>query len=311
MPTLEEIAASLRSRQAQMQKEYDCRTPIGQPLEIPWPGHLPVKVLVNLPKKSCEGTMDQEKGKGGTPFYINAHGGGFIEGDAFTMGTHCQKLADRLGIPVFNLNYRLAPDYPYPYPGEEAKVLLDYIEAHAIEYGIDPQRGGMGGFSAGAMLTLIRAISDIKDPDRKLKLKAIMLGYPGTSSDLADSDAESPFQAMDETMAKAISLFYNGHEKDDELSPLYAPDEVLKKFPDTILFTCGNDSLGPQGVAFGARLVQNGVTVLFRRYAQAFHGFVEVNRPDYFPEDTRKTPEQQALSDDAEEFIIQGLKMLL
>ena len=300
MKTIDEIAADIRSRQADMQKEYDQRTPLGELLEIPWEGHLPVRVLVNLPAKKREGR---------TPWYINAHGGGFIEGDAQTMGTHCQKLADRLGIPVFNLNYRLAPDYPYPYPGEEVRVLVDYLKGHAEEYGIDPQRGGMGGFSAGAMLTLINTVWDIQE--RKETFKAIMLGYPGTSSDMKDNDDDSPFQAMDETMAKAISLFYNGHEKEDALSPLHAPDELLAAFPATIQFTCGNDSLGAQGVAFASRLVANGVTVLFRKYQNAYHGFVEVNRPDYFPDDTRKTEEQHALSDDAEEFIISSLDMLL
>lgn len=300
MPSLEEIAAMLHSRQAEMQKEYEKRTPIGQALEIPWAGHLPVKVLINLPEKPREGRR---------PFYINVHGGGFIEGDAMTMGTHCQKLANRLGIPVFNLNYRLAPDYPYPYASLEADVLLEYLAEHADEYGIDPDRGGMGGFSAGAMLTLMRTVSDIKG--KKRRLKAIMLGYPCTSADLADSDPESPFQAMDETMAKAISLFYDGHEKEDEVSPLYAPDALLQEFPGTILFTCGKDSLGPQGVAFAQKLVKNGVTVLFRRYADAYHGFVEVNRPDYFPQDSRKSPQQLALSDDAEEFIACGLDLLL
>ena len=300
MKTLEQIAADIRSRQAMMQKEYDQRTPVGQPLEIPWEGHLPVRVLVNLPK---------EKREGKTPYYINAHGGGFIEGDAQTMGTHCQKLADRLGIPVFNLNYRMAPDYPYPYCAEEAEVLTEYLKAHADEYGIDPRRGGMGGFSAGSMLTIINVIRNIKSG--RENFRAVMLAYPGTSSDLADSDASSPFQAMDETMAMAISLFYNGHEKDDEVMPLYAPDEILAQFPAVIQFTCGNDSLGPQGVAFAKRLMDNGVPVLFRKYKEAFHGFVEVNRPDYFPEDPRKTPEQAALSDEAEEFIISGLNMML
>lgn len=300
MKTIEEIAADIRSRQAMMQKEYDQRTPLGQPLEIPWEGHMPVRVLINLPR---------EKREGRTPYYINAHGGGFIEGDAQTMGTHCQKLADRLGIPVFNLNYRMAPDHPFPYCAEETEVLVRYLEEHADEYGIDPARGGMGGFSAGAALAIINVIRYIKKKERNFK--AVMLGYPCTSTDLADSDADSPFQAMDETMAKAISLFYNGHEEDDELMPLRASDELLSRFPATIMFTCGKDSLGPQGIAFAKRLMDNGVPVLFRKYKEALHGFVEVNRPDYFPDDTRKTPEQAALSDEAEEFMINGLNMLL
>ena len=93
--------------------------------------------------------------------------------------------------------------------------------------------------------------------------------------------------------------------------PLRASDELLSRFPATIMFTCGKDSLGPQGIAFAKRLMDNGVPVLFRKYKEALHGFVEVNRPDYFPDDTRKTPEQAALSDEAEEFMINGLNMLL
>ena len=72
------------------------------------------------------------------------------------------------------------------------------------------------------------------------------------------------------------------------------------------------NSVVPDGVwSGGAALDKNGVPVLFRKYKKALHGFVEVNRPDYFPDDSRKTPEQAALSDEAEEFMINGLNMLL
>ena len=66
-----------------------------------------------------------------------------------------------------------------------------------------------------------------------------------------------------------------------------------------------------QGKKFAKRLVDCGVPLYFREYEKAYHGFVEVNRPDYFEEDARKTPEQQILTEKAEEFIIQGLADML
>ena len=300
MISMEELCEQIRERQRQMQKGFDARTPIGESLEIPWEGHLPVKVLVNVPANKPDGKV---------PYFINAHGGGYIEGDAITMGTFCQKLADALGIVVMNINYRLSPDYLFGYQVDEVKVLRQYVKENQDALGIDPSRCGIGGFSAGASLAIscvVRSIQNAEDP-----FKCCVLGYPVTTMMPGSIDPNHPYPAGDETMMKAMNYYCQGQEEDPALSPLIAEDSLLKQFPATILITCGKDVLSEQGRAFGARLVNCGVKVNFEEYKDAFHGFIEVNRPDYFWEDPRKNPEQQALNDKAEQWIIDGLSAML
>lgn len=300
MISMEELCEQIRERQRKMQVEFDARTPIGERLEIPWEGHLPIKVLMNVPANKPTGKV---------PYYINAHGGGFIEGDAVTMGSFCQKIADELGIVVMNINYRLSPDHVFGYQVEEVKVLRQYVKEHQDALGIDASRCGIGGFSAGASLTLscvVRAIQNGEDP-----FKCCVLGYPVTTMLPGAIDPNHPYPAGDETMMRAMDFFCNGQESDPACSPLIAEDSLLEQFPATILITCGKDVLSEQGRKFGARLVQCKVKLDFEEYKDAYHGFLEVNRPDYFWDDPRKNEEQMALTVEAEKLIINGLSAML
>ena len=300
MEPIEKICEIIRERQQHMQKEYDARTPIGTSLEIPWEGHLPVKVLMNVPANKPAGKV---------PYFINAHGGGFIEGDAMTMGTFCQMLADKLGIVVMNLNYRLSPDYNFGYQIDEARILRQYVKEHQDELGIDPSRCGIGGFSAGATLALscvVRSIQNQEDP-----FTCCVAVYPVTDTTPGALDPNAPYQPADEVMIRAIDYYCSGQHFDPACSPLLADDSLLAQFPPTILITCGKDALATQGREFAARLVKCGVKVIFEEYKTALHGFVEVNRPDYFLDDPRKTPEQLDLCKKAEEMIAHGLSAML
>lgn len=295
-----ELMDSIRLRQRQMQREFDQHTPIGAWAEIPREDLGPVSVLVNVPAK----------GKGGArPFLLNLHGGGFIEGSAMTMGSYCQKLADALDMVVFNVNYGLSPDHVFPCQFDEADAVFDWLIAHPEAYGTDPARGAIGGFSAGGTISAGVAVKRILEG--KPNFRCCVLGYPMVSFLAEDNDADSPYPAADADMMKAMALYAHGEERNPVASALLAGDDILARFPRTILFTCGKDSLCKMGVRFGRRLEECGVTVLSRRFLDAYHGFVEVNREDYYFPDPRKTPEQLALSLEAEQLIIDGLAALL
>ena len=295
-----ELVDRIRHRQRQMQLEFDRHEPIGIRAQIPRDGQPPVSLLVNLPVK----------GKGeDRPFMLNLHGGGFIEGNAMTMGTYCQKLADALDMVVFNIDYGLSPDHLFPSQFDEADAVFDWLIAHPGEYGVDPARGAIGGFSAGGTISAGVAVKRILAG--KPNFKCCVLGYPMVSFLAEDNDADSPYPAADDDMMTAMALYVHGQERDPVASALLAEDAVLARFPRTILLTCGKDSLCRMGVRFGRRLEECGVTVLSRRFLDAYHGFVEVNREDYWFPDPRKTPEQLALSLEAEQLIIDGLAAML
>lgn len=301
MADMKELLAVVRAKQNKQIAEYDAQTfVIGEALEIAWDGHLPVRCYINRPKKIPDQPMR---------VFINNHGGGFIEGDAKQMGTLCQKLADALGILVVNVNYRLSPDYLYPYQCEEIDRIYEYLQDHAQAMHIDPSHCGIGGFSAGATLSLNSVVRCIERGERRYS--CCVLGYPLTTADPAEVDQESPYQACDEVMGKVINYYFNGQDMTPACSPLNAPDEILASFPNVIEITCGKDSLRNMGRKLAARLAGLGKRINYIEYENAQHGFIEVNRQDYEPDDPRKTPEQAALNCAAEAFIIDGLASML
>lgn len=301
MEDMEKLLSEVRAKQKEQIAAYERQTfYVGEPVELPWEGNLPVRVLINRPERPPEGRMK---------VFLNLHGGGFIEGDAKLMGTICQKLADRLGILVVNVNYRLSPDYRYPYQCREIDVVCDWLARSVQELGIDPAHIGIGGYSAGATLALNSIVRCLERGERRYS--CCVLAYPLVTADLGENDAESPYPACDDTMARVINYYFNGKDDLPECSALNADPSLLGEFPGVIEITCGKDSLGSQGRKFAAKLAGAGVRLDYVNYPGARHGFIEVNRPDYTPDDPRKTPEQAALNEAAEEFIIRGLASML
>lgn len=298
--TNQELLQKLFEKQSAMQKLYDTKTTIGKLLEIPRVDESPVKVLLNYPTQKTEEPL---------PVFLNMHGGAFIEGDALTMDSYCQKLADRLGILVVNVNYKLFPEKAFPYQIEEIEAVKEYLILHQDEMGIDGKRIGLGGFSAGATLSLGVVIKSIQEGTGGYR--CCVLGYPMTSALMEDQDKDSDFPVGNEEMVQAMNLFTNGEEKNPRVSARYAEKEILEQMKGVVIFSCGKDSLGKQGKEFAEKLVSYGVPVFFKEYKEAYHGFLEVNRPDYFPEDPRKNEEQLGFTKDAEELIISGLKYML
>lgn len=242
------------------------------------------------------------------PVVFNLHGGAFADGDAVTLDSFCQMLADRMGVMVVNLNYKLFPEVKYPYPVEETVAVLQYIRNNAELLKADKSEIGACGFSAGASIAFG---AEVQLLEKKEKGFDFLIGaYPMTSGRMEDVDENSPFQATDEILTDAMLYAMNGVEDSPVCSCLLAEDDILRKFPPTILFTCGKDSLGPMGRSFAGKLAENGVTVISKCFPDALHGFVEVNRPDFIFPDDRKNDVQEKYTKDAENFICMGMDLL-
>lgn len=243
------------------------------------------------------------------PVYMNLHGGAFIEGDAVLMDSFCQKLADQLNILVVNINYKLSPNYIFPYQLEEIKAVEKYMIENEKEINIDINKIGIGGFSAGATLAIgsvTRSILEGKNIYRNC-----MCAYPLTNAMPNSIDSNHEFEVIDEEMEKALEIYFDGAEANPLNTVLMLEDELLSQFQSVILFTCGKDSLRDQGINFVEKLINNGVWTYYKEYHKALHGFVEVNQPDYFIEDPRKNVEQLYYSKQAENFIVNGFKAML
>lgn len=278
---------------------YAGRLTMGMRKEIPFKDHKPVRVLVNMPRK-------ERRSKA---VYINIHGGAFAEGDAVTMDSFCQTVADALGILVCNLNYTLFPESYFPYPIQELDALYRYLIGNANKLGIDPERIAVGGFSAGATIAFGHEIQLLEKGDEGYR--CILGGYPMTSGRPEDVDTNSGYAATANQLSQAMDMAMGEWINKPICSCLLAPDDILQKIKGAIIFYCGRDSLGSMGRKFALRLVNNGVPTYVREFANAYHGFLEVNRPDYFMPDARKNEEQKKYCSEAEKFLIDGLSIML
>lgn len=272
----------------------------GKKMQFSWNGHEPAEVYINYPVKRKPGRI---------PAMINLHGGAFVDGDAVLLDSFCQKVADCLNIAVVNLNYKLYPDVRYPYPVEETEHVLRYLEENTSSLDIDAGLIGACGFSAGATIAFGTEADLIKKNIRGFDF--IVGFYPMVSGRLCDIDEDSPYPATDETMTKAMFEAMNGYADNPICSPLLAETEVLGKFPPSVILSCGKDSLGRMGREFVSRLALSGVSVIYREFKNAYHGFAEVNRPDFFLPDERKNEEQHRLTKAAEKWIMDGISLII
>lgn len=239
------------------------------------------------------------------PALVNLHGGGFTSCDAVQTGSLCRTIVDAAGILVVNLNYRKAPEHPFPFAVNEACDLIQHLCEHADEYGIDPCRIAVAGESAGASLAIASAMKLAEE--RGVALAAQVLVYPCT--DLMGVYTHK----VDDEWLDHCCRAYLGSESPSHpyFCHLAASREQLEKVCPAIILTCENDALRQQGEVFAQRLVDACVPVAIRRFKGAEHGFLEVNRPDWGFPDERINPEQDRLAREAERYIVRQLQSLL
>lgn len=276
---------------------FDARPITGKRFAVPRDGAEPVDTILYQPAEPPAGPM---------PALLNMHGGGFIGGDAVLMDSFCRMLADALGMLVVNVNYKKAPEYPFPYMIHEVTDTAEYFAAHAGEYGMDPARIAIGGHSAGASLAAGAALK-ARD-DGRVTLACQLLVYPCTE---LGGDPVGPPEEVESY--RVFRKLYCQHEEQGHLwvSPLLAEDGAIAGVCPAIFITCGLDSLCEQGEAYAQKLIRCGVPVTVKRFPEALHGFLEVNRPDYPAEDARRSPEQAAMCREAEAFIRRALPLYL
>lgn len=265
---------------------------LGRRFTVPRSGEKSVETLLYRPQKA---------GQTPIPALFNVHGGAWVGGDASSLDTQSQYLADALGCFVVNINYTKLDVKPFPYPQQEVRDTVLYFRDHAEEYGIDVTRFSLIGYSAGGHLC---AGAAMLLRDAGFGLNSQFLCYPFLSfvdfdmksTDMERQEAEKASHLMDEIfftrMDKAAAL----------LSPAAADPEALKGLAPAELITCGEDALLAQSVQYGERLTKAGVEAVRKDFAGSIHGFLEVNFPET-KENGAKSTEQEALMKEAVAYI--------
>jgi acetyl esterase len=208
------------------------------------------------------------------PLLVYFHGGGWVQGSVETHDAPCRLLAHLAGVRVLSVDYRLAPEHPYPAAAEDAIAAFAWAAAQAERLGVDPARIAVGGDSAGGNLAAVVALAARDDealPDAAFQL----LVYPAV--DLAGKSASVRTFAQGFLLTERGMDWYVGKYVPDparraepRASPLRAED--LSGLPPAYVATCIPDPLRDEGEAYAARLREAGVPVAVHRHDQ-IHGF--------------------------------------
>jgi acetyl esterase len=208
------------------------------------------------------------------PALVYFHGGAFWLGDIDQPDTACRDLASRVRAVVASVDYRLAPEHPFPTPPEDCYSATVWASTHAPELGIDRDRIAIGGASAGGALAAAVALMARDRGGPRIAFQ--WLDIPVTDSHM-DSDSFREF-SEGYLLTKAAMLegweFYvpdPAQRSNPYASPMHAAD--VSGLPPALVTTAELDPLRDEGEAYGRRLEAAGVPTIVRRYDGMIHGF--------------------------------------
>ena len=210
------------------------------------------------------------------PLIVYFHGGGFTICTLDMYDDLCRTLTNASGCAVASVDYRLAPETPFPGPVEDCYLALKTLAAQARELGLDPARLAVAGDSAGANLATVTALLARDRAGPALRYQALI--YPCV--DPACASASQQELASGYMLTRESMLWYWEQylkSAGDAHNPLAAPALAdLKGLPPATLITAEFDPLRDEGEDYASRLRAAGVPVLARRYLGMIHGFVSM-----------------------------------
>lgn len=207
-----------------------------------------------------------------TPGLVYFHGGGFAIGDLETHDGHCRRLASYAGVRVLAVDYRLAPEHPFPAGHDDALAAVKWAFDHAAEIGFDPTRIAVGGCSAGGNLAASVSIDLKDDPKRKLAYQLLL--YPGI---WPDQETQSRKDLDGPLLTKAAIAWFDkclavGDHPQAARAQLGAKADVSRT-PPALVVTAGYDPLKDEGRDYAARLNAAGVKAVHVEYKDMVHDF--------------------------------------
>ncbi len=218
----------------------------------------------------------------GLPAALFCHGGGWIWGDLETHDAICRDIAVYSEAAVLSLEYRLAPETPYPGALEDVTAALNWLAASAPALGLDGGRLAICGDSAGGNLAFAAALL-ARDNANLPRINFVGLLYPVVDPG-CDSGSQTEFSSDYLLTGEAMRYFWGQYlnGRSGAADPLFAPlNADLSGLPPTTIATAEFDILRDEGEQLADRLAAAGVPVQKRRYPGMIHGFASF--PDLTP----------------------------
>ena len=213
------------------------------------------------------------------PAIVYFHGGGWVQGDLETHHGLCARLAKHAGVLVVAVDYRLAPENKFPAAVEDCLAAYRWVRAKGRDVGADSARVAVAGDSAGGNLSAV--VSQLAASGGSPVPTCQVLIYPAVDFSL---DTDSHREMVDgHVIPRERVLWYmdqylrNEADKTDlRAAPLRAAS--LKDQPPAMIVTAGFDPLRDEGRAYGDRLREAGVDVVYREYPGQIHAFVSLTK---------------------------------
>ena len=257
--------------------------PAGEDLAIAGPaGPVPLRVYRPDPAAAspadgpsaaaspADGRVQYRSARGAAVFF---HGGGWVLGGLDSHDTLCRELATQAGVVLVAVDYRLAPEHPYPAGLGDCATAACWVAAHAADLGADGSRLAVVGDSAGASLAAGVAMLARDQGDFAVTLQ--VLAYPALDpamdTESYAQNADDPFLSRGE-MESYWAYYLGDCAPDERAAPALAAD--LAGLPPAYILVAGRDVLRDEGVAYAERLAAAGVAAGLRRFDDMVHGFL-------------------------------------
>ena len=244
----------------------------------------PARELAVIRDLSCPGPAgdiplrfyDAKETREAGPCVVFIHGGGFVIGDRDVYNALCTEIAHRLDLPVVSVEYRLAPEHPFPAAPDDCEAAARWVASSPEELGREITGLVITGDSAGGNLTIVTTNQLVNDPaDVPVIVQAPI--YP-VASDVSQHDSFRYFGEGFLLTGAAMGWFtqqYAGDQDDPRHTPMVGD---CSNTPPTVVCTAGLDPLRDSGREYASHLVSLGTETVYLEFPGIIHGFTTLRK---------------------------------
>lgn len=219
---------------------------------------------------------DPQASRAPGPVMVFFHGGGFVFGDLESHQSFCTYAAHVLDIPVIAVDYRLAPEHPFPAAPDDCEAAARWLASSPAELGFTVTGIVPCGDSAGGNLAITTAIA-LRDTPAAAPIVALFPYYPVVAHGGEWASARDFSEGFFLT-GGLMKFFTAAYKAEPDSLKAYPMTADLKGLPPTVLTTAGLDPLRDQGRAFAGKLIEAGVPTTYREAVGNVHGFINFRK---------------------------------